>query len=208
MPRVTGFTQIIEDHDDVTFEQYLWRCARGMMAFVRERESGLDAQVPLEVVPQPFYEEWLTSERERLAELESLTLDGAANAMAEENAERLRKHQEYDAERRKRCRQYDKMRDQVVKWQPPTPEHEGLKEVMLEQIEISMPDHEREADELPVAATDPAKWRDERIEHARQEVKRREESLSKEHERCRKATEWIQALHKQIPWVPQPESNK
>lgn len=201
----TGYTSIIEDHDDATFEQYLWRCARAFGAFIMQRDDGLDAAVPLERKPDGYHEKYANECRERLRTAEGLTLDGAALAMKAENEQLLRFHEEAETERKKKCAQYDRMRAKVLKWKPPTPEHDSLKKFMLEQLDTGYPDYMRKSDEPPRLATDPAAWREKTIESARENLTRAETRVAEELARCKEATAWIQALNKQTPWVPQPE---
>lgn len=200
----TGYTSIIEDHDDVTFEQYLWRCARAFGAFIMQREDALDAAVSLERKPDGYYEKEVLRLRKELRAAEEMTLDGAALAMAEDNAQVLAFHEESKASRKRTSAQYDRMRAKVRAWEPPTPEHAGLKKFMLEQLETGHPSYMREPGEPPKLASDPAAWRAEKIEQARDSLLRTEQHLAEEVQRCKEATAWIQALHAQVPWVAQP----
>jgi hypothetical protein len=200
----TGYTSIVEDHDAVTFEQYLWRCARAFGAFIMQRDDGLDATVPLERVPAPYYETYARECRERLRAAEEMTLDGAALAMSAANEQTLRFHEEMETSRKKKCAQYDRMRAKVKAWEPPTPEHAALKKFMLEQLDTGYPDYMRKPEEPPRPATDPEAWRAKEIEEAKANLARAEARVAEEIARCEEATAWIQALNQQTPWVPQP----
>lgn len=200
----TGYTSIIEDHDDVTFEQYLWRCARAFGAFILQRDSDLDAKVPLERAPDDYYEKNARECRERLRVVEEMSLEDAAREMAAANEQALRFHEEAEEHRKKTCAQYDRMRAKVLAWRPPTPDHARLKKFMLEQLDTSWPDYLREPSESPKLETDPATWHQKEMTSAKEALAGAEERAAQEIERCREATAWIQALNAQTPWVPQP----
>lgn len=196
----TGYTCIVEDRDDVTFEQYLWRCARAFSPFVRE--DSLDAAVPQECKPDEYYEKQVRTAREALRVAEETPPN---DAMAEENRRRLTYYEEDEARRKEKTARYDRMKEQVRAWRPPTPEHEALKTFMLEQLLTGWPGYQREPGSPPEPATDPAAWRAEKIEAAREVLLRAEKRFAEEVERYERNTAWIRRLNERTPWVSQPK---
>ena len=80
----TGFTAPIEDDPDFTFEQYLWRCARGMGLLASMREAPLDAEIPERLTVSDAY---ATDLREARAAIQKIARMSDEEAEAESVAE-------------------------------------------------------------------------------------------------------------------------
>jgi hypothetical protein len=71
----TGYTCIIEDKPDVTFAEYVWRCARAFGALLSMREDSLDAPIPDELKSEDtdYYKTaYEKAKQETVKELDSL----------------------------------------------------------------------------------------------------------------------------------------
>ena len=132
----TGYTAIIEDDENCTFEQYLLRCARAFGALVSLRDEPLSAPIPQEFKPSDYHIKQLAVAEARAHELDGITQKQADKLAAAEwdsrEAERI-KSLEREVSKSKR---YKAMLEKVQAWQPPTPDHQELKDFMAQQINL------------------------------------------------------------------------
>lgn len=137
---MTGLTSLVAENDNVTLEQFAMRCARHFGALIVMRDEPMDAPIPERFEVDEYYR--TDYEREK-AEYENFI----ANPPTDEELEK--KYNEYVAEETENAKQeneerriirerYESMLAKVRKWQPPTEEHFGLKELMEQQLTESM----------------------------------------------------------------------
>lgn len=136
----SGYTQIVAENDNVSFKDFALRCARNFGALVTMRDVRLDAPIPERFEPSDFY-------KNIYEEAKAKYDDFLANPPSEEEIDK--KYAEYVAkekkneedERKSRAiqrKRYEAMLAKVRKWEPPTSEHENLKEFMIRQLEESI----------------------------------------------------------------------
>jgi hypothetical protein len=192
----TGYTSCIGD--GAAFEEFVLGCARAIdyLATMRDEPSG--AAIPDEFHPSPYYFERRVELNERLAQLKSMTTR-EAEAAARREAEERKACRAKSARDNGRLRQlYEKMLERVRNWAPPTSEHQGLKDFMVQQIEQSVAWDCRPDDNEPVLARTAAQWLSEELEDCRNDIARNEKHLAEEVERARARTAWVQALKKSL----------
>ena len=136
----TGYTSIVAENENFTFPEFAMRCARNFGAFIMMRDEPLDAPIPEKFEPSDYYK----NEYERA---KAAYDDFIANPPTYEGLEK--QYNEYVALEKERFiadfaekdikrRRYNAMLLKVLKWQPPTPEHEGLKKFMIDQLHDSI----------------------------------------------------------------------
>ena len=114
----TGYTANVPD--GITFEQFVWQCARGMGALVMMRDEPTGAPIPERFEPSDYNAKRLQEATDELARLRSLTPE-------QMQAECEAKHAKSEAQKKKRLAEneaqlaaYRAMLDQVLAWVPPT----------------------------------------------------------------------------------------
>jgi hypothetical protein len=177
-----------------TFADFAMECARAFGALATMRDDPTEAEVPDVFEPSPYYEENVTKAEARLRELEGWTLDQWREFETSRVAEETELHRKHSVEEGERRVRYEAMLAQAQAWVPPTDEHDGLREFMVDQIKSSIefdcgdgsyPD----PFERPVGVV-----RDTEIMHAKATLLRARGSRDDEIERCRTRTEWVRAL--------------
>jgi hypothetical protein len=187
----TGYTQIINDKEDVTFRDYALRCARGFGACLLQREEGMDEPPrPREV--DPYYARNLAQDRAKLAELESMTVEQAEIIAAAEYEAAVKRHEKDKQEELALRERYARIRAEVERWKPPTPKHNELKKFMLDQLRIGHVEYD--VDQWAPKRLSGKKWLAERRKSARNSVSYSEEELLKEEELSRESAEWLSQL--------------
>src|SRR6266849_6658520 len=132
----TGYTAMIEERD-VTFNEFVWQCARGMGALIMMRDDPMDAPIPERFKLSDYYDKSLLEVNTAIKRLEAMT---SAERVAEGERlkrESIERNEEWLSERIEVNVRYNAMLAQVADWNPPTSEHQGLKDFMAQQISIS-----------------------------------------------------------------------
>lgn len=199
----TGYTADLYEGKEVSFRDFVLRCARAMGAAVMLRDHTM------EVVPTPenvtsgssYYIERLLQVRADLARWEAMS-PGEVEAETERyNNERREAFAEAVAKDARIKAAYGAMLQQVQAWEPPTEDHVGLKEFMIEQLASSI-QHDCGVKEEWYATRTPDEHKDKTLKSLRRELARLEDDVEKETERNESRVEWVRALHDSLPSDP------
>lgn len=132
----TGYTSTIEK--GISFKEFIMKCAKGMGTCITMRDDPMDKPIPDKFKPSTWHKERIQEAREGLEALDKLSPVKLENKAKQE-------YMEKDKEKRKRIDEkndlrikYKTMLIQVRDWQPPTSDHQGLKDFMIEQINSSI----------------------------------------------------------------------
>lgn len=135
-----GYTYIVANNENFTFPEFAMRCARNFGALVMMREEPLDAPIPERFEPSDYY-------KQEYEKAKAAYENFIANPPTDEDLEK--QYNEYvaneterfaaiSAEKDMKRSRYNAMLLKVLKWQPPTSEHEGLKKFMIDQLHDSI----------------------------------------------------------------------
>jgi hypothetical protein len=202
----TGYTYAIHDGEDISFENFVLQCSRGMGARIEERENPTSDYAPRLYEPSTFYRDELKKAEEKLLRYQAMTpAEASAEALGEYVASCDRQTDWRAKEDAMRAR-YDAMLDQVYAWEPPTADHEGFKTFMIEQLESSI-EFDCPAGR-PLYRTDPellsgTTWLAAKIATAEESVKRDADEWEKEQERTQGRNDWMTALCESLS-IPAP----
>lgn len=189
----TGYTADLHDGKAVSFADFALDCARAFGALVTLRDSP-DADIPDEFEPASYHADRLAEAEAWLTELQLMSLDECYRRARDEFDEWQRRRDEHIREADARRQRYEDMLVRVHRWQPPTPDHVGLKEFMVDQLRksIEFDCSTRWYPEAPPIS--PYEWRDGQIEKARKDIERHREEHAKEVQRAADRTAWVRAL--------------
>lgn len=134
----TAYTQPIYDGQEISFDQFALRCARAFGALVMLRDEPLDEPLPSSLEPAPFYSEKLKEIESELQALNQMTEDEASKKAKKEYRKAQKRHKENIARATAMKAQYEDMIEKVKSWQAPSPDHQGLKDYMLQQLTDSL----------------------------------------------------------------------
>lgn len=181
----TGYTAIIDDNPDVTFKEYAWRCARAFGALVLLRDdTGARRDA-------------LTKAEAKLGELKTMTLQQAKALCEAEHQHRCQEIEKGNKREAEITRRYEAMAAAVRGWTPPSPDHEGLKEFMLEQLDTGRPSYAREPTELPKPPTAEV-WLGKQLASVAKDVEYYRKRWQEEQEWTASRNEWLADLRKSL----------
>ena len=134
----TGYTSYIKDGKITSGKEFLKLCTRAFGIAVDLKDESLDVPTPNHFEPHSYYEKAYKDSLVSREKAYSMTLEEAKEDMISKfknnKASAKRCLKDYKDEDKK----YLKVREEVEKWIPPTPEHENLKKFCLEQIDMSL----------------------------------------------------------------------
>lgn len=196
----TGYTYPIYEGQEMTFEQFMLRCARSFGALVHMREESLDAPIPDEILPSDYHLKAIQEVEKKLADfLANRPKFDKLEERYAKYAEKKRNEILKENEKRKIVKErYMAILDKVKAWNPPTKDHENLKRFAIDQLEQSI-----EWDCRDYSSKIPTKeeWIDSEMnfdKHLQKELDYHREEHEKAVQSAKLRTEWIQALKKSL----------
>jgi len=199
---MTGYVhQLIDKKLD--FRGWALTCMRNFGATVRYREEPLSKTVT-EIKPDQHYFDSVVEAKKALADYEMLSLTEKIRKERTSLAALLRDAKKQARKENATNAKLQKMLDQVNAWQSPSPDHDGLKTFMAEQLTLSMekPDYYNKE----IVRLEAVRTYNELLQRAkataetlRNHVQYAEERLAKEIARTAKSTEWIQTALNSLP---------
>lgn len=197
----TGFTSDI--NAGTTFAQFAIACARAFGACITMRDDPHDAPIPEEFTPDPYYTKSIEDDERRLAELRAMSDADKERGALEAYQAACRHHAEAAAKSEALERNYRRILDEVRRWKPPTVEHRGLKDFMIQQLEESIRFDCHTPEEMAKYYPQPKRqlpgdWWDAQILEAERSLARSKKSLQGEQERAAGRTAWVKALRESL----------
>jgi len=194
----TGYTAGIKDN--MTFDQFVWGCARAMGALVLMRDEPADAPIPERLEPSTYHPDQLDKAGSRLDDLQSMSAedaDSAAKSAYDDEAKQAKEAiQEANALRSK----YIKMLNRVNDWVSPTNDHDGFKDFMVEQLEKSIKfdcstDYWETQNHIKLSG---AEWMHKALGKALKDIEYHKVEYAKEIERTEDRNKWISKLRNSL----------
>jgi hypothetical protein len=188
----TGYTAAISK--GISFEKFTMDCARAFGALIVMRDEPADAPIPDEFQPSDYHLKELEKLYEERKKLTGMALkDGAAKKMAEEEYEKVYKYWEDSNKQRLELKnKYNEMLAKVVAWEPPTADHVGLKDFMVQQIQDSIKWDCNEYDPPKKQSTE--EWYSEKCAEVQRSILYHKENHEAEVKRARERSQWVKDL--------------
>lgn len=179
-----------------TFEQFVWTCARAFGALVMMRDESLGTKIDIESLTKPsdHYVESIKEYSEKINLLENMT-DAEKSIHGQQKIasqlEYARSQIGSDKEERSKI---EDMIKQVIIWESPSDEHDGLKTFMLEQLTESIKYnldeyYQEQIDRL--TTMNPIDYYNQELEGAKNSLAYYEKAYTEELERCRTRKDWL-----------------
>jgi len=188
----SGYTSELYDGKPQTFEQFVLQCARAFGATIMQRDDPWDAPLRLPKPSTDYSAERLAQAQNELDRFRGMPAELVEIEAEESYLAALDAWKKAEKDKRDREERYRNMLADVMGWVPPTAEHEGLKEFMIQQLEESIrfdcsvwdPPVRKTADE----------YRAEKIESAERDIRYHTKSMAEEIERTNGRRGWITDL--------------
>lgn len=193
----TGYTSELYDGKEQSFHEFVLSCARNFGALIEMRDEPLDAPIPDAFTPSDYHVTALAKAQAEYDRLIGMSDDEAtveANRLADEWDAKLA---DQEATRVARKARYEAMLSDVQAWRPPTSEHKGLKDFMIEQLTESIR-FDCSTYEYPSPTRDGGDWRYEALAKARRDIEYHTVEHAKDVFRAAERTAWVRALRESL----------
>ena len=197
----TGYTAGILNCTVTTFPQFAKLCMRAFGATIHLRDEGLNTEYKPRV-PSDYHLEAIKGAEQLIIDAQKLTDDEIVDIRKKELEGSKKYYLEAIEKAKKAAIEMDKMLSDVLKWQPPTPDHIGIKDFMIEQI-VKTIDFDCKTDyhdkklikiESQLLNTDASEIRKQMIEQAERDLAYHREENLKEIQRCEQSNKWVTDL--------------
>jgi hypothetical protein len=131
----TGYTAICGEKPEITFQEFAWRCARAMGACFTQRDDSSSAPVNMDEQPTDYHLNRMAETEAEGRRLQKADASAEHNKALEEARGRIT---EMYAKNVALKATYQRLLGEVVKWNPPSPDHIGLQKFMEQQLTESI----------------------------------------------------------------------
>jgi len=198
----TGYTSQLYDGEQ-SFEDFVWSCARGMGALIMMRDDPSDAPIPKRFEVDDYHTEELHKAEARLAELQEMTDKEIEALLLVKRAEIAKDCAKASKKDTAMANRYADMVTQVEAWEPPSSDHVGFKDFMLEQLRSSLKFdcgsdyYQRLSDKINTMSVQ--EWKEQERKSRVNEVTYCKKNLAKEVERIAGRNKWLADLRVSVP---------
>ena len=200
----TGYTAIITDKPDTSFEQFALLCSRAFGACIMMRDDNTYAKPTRKKISDSstHYEESLEEATKQLKWL--LRYDHDHMEFIKRTEKEHQRHIELTKERlfekREKRILYEAMLDKVNEWKPPTDDHKKFKEFMINQITESLNydcDEYDAADTIKKLTCEKLNYKerhDDALKLVRRDIEYYRKNVEKLNERMKSRIRWMEEL--------------
>lgn len=194
----TGYTAAIKD--GIGFKEFAMQCARAFGALISMRDEPGNAPIPDRFEPSEYHAKEIKAAEARLLELDRMSVEDAEIAAQTAYDADTKRVKGIMADNDSLRAKYNAMLKEIAAWSAPTPDHEGLKTFMREQVEQSIDfdcSNEYYLRHVPQRLTGMA-WRSEQVEKARRDIAYHSKEHAEEVGRAASRTNWVKALRESL----------
>lgn len=187
----TGYTADIAK--GITFNEFILSCARNFGACITMRDEPSGTEIPEEFEASAYHTDELNKAKLRYLELVTYSNEQLRDFAADSYREALTDFYKRVDERNDLEDKYLAMLEESRTWNPPSEDHQGLKNFMVKQIQESIDfDCSRKYD-MPEEQTDIA-WLAEQLKKTQWNIEYHAKEAVKEQERVDNRNKWIKQL--------------
>lgn len=200
----TGYTAPVQDGTVTDFADFAMICARAFGACITMRDDPSDAVIPEQFAPSDYNAKALEKATAELAELEAMTPVERQVAADNANAAAIKAWDDYEAKKSIQRARYEAMLEKAREWSPPTSEHDGMKEFMIQQLTESIRFDCGEPYDKRPSPKSVDDWFAKALAEANRNVAYYAKAQAEEIERARQRTKWVADLRASL--VPKNEA--
>jgi hypothetical protein len=192
----TGYTASIKD--GVSFKEFASQCARAFGALVELRDEPLSSKLPDEIKVSDYYLRQIRDTTAELEALENIPLKDAEEKAQTEYKAAIAHNKEYAESKKDLKKKYNAMLKDACAWTPPSKDHQGLKDFMIEQLKESIRvDCSDYAPNEPILLTG-EQWLYKKQQSLKKSLNYHIAEYGKEQTRTAERNEWIRQLKESL----------
>lgn len=196
----TGYTGKLYSGEPQTFEEFTLSCARAFGALVHMRDDPADAPIPERFEPGRYYAESLDRDRTALRDISKLSEAECFDRSRREYDDEIAARAKQKAEAAVLRKSYEAMLAKVKAWHPPTSEHAGLKDFMIQQLteSIKWDCDQSYYERNPPVLLSGADWKRQKVASLSKSIGLSAEEHELEVSRAAQRTRWVADLRKSL----------
>jgi hypothetical protein len=196
----TGYTHELIKDPDMSAADFIMRCSRAMGALIMIRDDDSNAPIPERFEPSDYHDKELEGATKEHNRLLALTPDELIIEAREKIDAELTRNEEWLARERKQNETFGSMLIRITKWEPPSEDHKGLKEFILDQLKTSIDDTTYiEQSIAALKAEKPEERIQKMLYDAEWNVNYHADEGRKERERTESRNKWLKQLRESLP---------
>lgn len=193
----TGYTADVQSGKLTEFKDFALRCARGLSILGVLRDEPLDAPIPETFTISSYHAVQLAESKAEYARLEALS-----DAEIEQNClaayeSAMKEHRARVEQKKLERKRYETMIAKVWAWEPPSPDHEYLKDFMRTQLVESL-EHDCDLGLSEPKLMSASDWKKSMLESVQWSIDYHTKQIAEETERNNKRTEWVRLLRESL----------
>ena len=201
----TGYTAGIMDGTTQSFGDFARLCARAFGATIHMRDESLSTPyVPR--VPSDYHKKELAVERKRLKRLKAASDASILRKYKKQHLDNIKYHQKRIDEKNLDAQQLNAFLEQARAYKPPTPDHQGIRDFMIEQITSTLDwdckttydDEAIQKSQLALVDLNADEIRQNLIDKALDNINYHKTHHKEEIDRCKSANKWVKQYYKSI----------
>jgi hypothetical protein len=201
----TGYTCGILDGEIKTFPEFAKTCMRAFGATIHMRDESMDEEYTPRV-PSDYHIKALKDAEKKLKKAKTLSDKKLISERKRVLNESIKYYTDATDKAKSTCESLELMLKQVKEWTPPTNDHQGIKDFMIEQLNSTINyDGDCSYYEKMINAArnnllniNPSKIRKELIADASKDIIYHTEEHRKEIDRCNHSNKWVTDLLESI----------
>lgn len=197
----TGYTSDIYDGKDISFKDFVLQCARAFGACINQRDEDMRVKPKKQKLDSYHLKELIKAKKE-LSEFNKKTIDNLKIEFENYKKNTLKQYEDSLSKRSKLADRYKKYIELSEKWNPPTSEHQGLKNFIINQLQESLnfdcggDYYNRSINELNNLKFE--KWLADKKEMLEKDVIYHKDGYEKDVKRIKEQNKWINELYKSL----------
>lgn len=138
----TGYTIFIENGKVTTGADFLKICIRNFGCCIGQRDDSLSDPLIVDVKPDTYYKSQYDYYLGKLETFRKKSIEEIKEELRAKVEKELNEKKKYLSYQQMNRNKYLVIRNDVERWVPPTPDHQGIKDFALEQIDMCIPTNE------------------------------------------------------------------
>jgi hypothetical protein len=191
----TGWTAAILE--DATFEQFVWSCARAMVAFITQRDDCEDAPPELDEKPSDYHQNALVQAQAEANRLAGLSIDDWRLEWETARKRYILATEISNENKKTSKKKYELMLNKVLAWEPPSKSHHDFKRFMVDQIRDSIDFDCRSYN--PTDFPNFETWPESSLARVHAEITHQIKKIKEEIDRVNDRNEWKRQLLASVP---------
>jgi len=188
----TGYTLDLYDGKNITFKEFVMKCARAFGALISMKDESLNAPIPEHLEPSDYHLKEIEKAKKRLEEVNRWDEDRAEQEADRVYEKALKKRKEFIKKNSAIRKRYEDMLAKVLKWEPPSSDHENLKQFMIQQLKDSIK-FDCYTPEMPRRLSG-EEYKQQEINNALSNIEYHSKEYAEEVDRVQRNNKWLQLL--------------